>query len=130
MKQRMMARPLLTVLVLEVVFDALVVLSALVMTKLFPQLPGYSVRGPSQSLILVLLTTTVLLALVAAFRWWALAGLTPIRQWRNLRLYWLPVVLLLVPFVGGVRMPPSPRSDSWWSRTQPPQCSRKPCGAG
>jgi hypothetical protein len=106
MRERMMARPLLTVLVLEVVFDAFVILGALAMTKLFPGLPGYSVRGLSQSLILVLIATAALLALVATLRWWTLAGFTPRSRWRELRLYWLPVVLLFVPFVGGVRMPP------------------------
>jgi membrane protease YdiL (CAAX protease family) len=106
MKKRMMARPLLTVLVLEVLLDALIILGALALTKLFPQLPGYSVRGPSQSLVLVLVTLAILLGLVAAFRWWSLAGFTPRSRWQELRLYWLPAVLLLVPFVGGVRMPP------------------------
>lgn len=106
MKKRMMARPLITVLVLQVVLAALVIAGALVLTKVFPELPGYSVRGPSQSLILVLLMMAILLAVIAAFRWWPLAGFTPRSRWRELRLYWLPAVLLLVPFVGGVRMPP------------------------
>jgi membrane protease YdiL (CAAX protease family) len=36
-------------------------------------------------------------------KWWAVAGFTAPRFWRDLRLYWLPVVLLLVPFAGGFR---------------------------
>jgi membrane protease YdiL (CAAX protease family) len=105
-KERMTARPVLTVIVIEVVLAALVILSALAMTNFFPRLPGYSVRGLSQSLVLVLVMLAVLLVLLTAFGWWRLAGFTAPSQWRELRLYWLPVVLLLVPFVGGVRMPP------------------------
>lgn len=106
MKKRMMAQPLLTVLVLQVPLAALVIAGALALTKVFPELPGYSVRGPSQSLILVFVMLAILLAVIAAFRWWSLAGFTPSSRWRELRLYWLPAVLLLVPFVGGIRMPP------------------------
>src|SRR4051794_14871296 len=101
MRERMMTRPLLGVLTLELAFAALVVLAALTMTRLLPGLPGYSVRGASQSLVVVLLTTAVLLVLIATFRWWTLAGFTPPSQWRDLKLYWLPIVLLLVPFAGG-----------------------------
>jgi hypothetical protein len=106
MRERMMARPLLSVLVLELFFSALVIVGAATLTALFPRLPGYSVRGLSQSLILVLVMMAVLLAMIAAFRWWSLAGFNPASRWRELRLYWLPVLLLVVPFVGGVRMPP------------------------
>jgi membrane protease YdiL (CAAX protease family) len=106
MRRRLSANPLLTVLVLAVFFAALVILGALVLGALFPGLPGYSVRGPSQSLVLVLVDVAVLLGLIAGFGWWRLAGFTPTTQWRRLRLYWLPAVLLFVPFVGGVRLPP------------------------
>src|SRR4051812_28359820 len=106
MRQHMMTRPLLSVLMLEVFFSALVIGGAVALTTALPQLPGYSVEGLSQSLILVLLTMAVLLTIIAAFHWWSLAGFTRPSRWRDLRLYWLPVLLLLVPFVGGVRMPP------------------------
>jgi membrane protease YdiL (CAAX protease family) len=106
MRQHMMDRPLLSALLLEAFFAALVIGGAVTMTQLLPELPGYSVEGLSQSLILVLLTMAVLLSMIAALRWWNLAGFTRTRHWRDMRLYWLPVVLLVVPFVGGVRMPP------------------------
>jgi membrane protease YdiL (CAAX protease family) len=102
-RARIEAHPLTSVLVLEVLFEALVVGGALVLTRLLPGLPGYSVRGPSQSLILVIVSAAAVLALVAVFHWWRLAGFTRPREWRELRLYWLPVALLAVPFVGGVR---------------------------
>jgi CAAX protease family protein len=105
MRERLMARPMVTVVVLEVIYDALVVVGALALSRLLPALPGYSVRGPSQSLVLVLVSAVLLLAIVAMFRWWLLAGFTS--RWRRLRLYWLPVLLLLVPFVGGIRPLPS-----------------------
>ena len=77
MRHRLSAKPLLTVLVLAVFFAVLAILGALVLGALFPRLPGYSVRGPSQSLVLVLLDVAVLLGLIAGFRWWRLAGFTP-----------------------------------------------------
>lgn len=104
MRERLMARPIVTVVILEVIFDALVIVGALALSRLVPTLPGYSVRGPSQSLVLVLVSVVLLLALVGGFRWWSLAGLTS--RGRQLRLYWLPVLLLAVPFVGGVRAVP------------------------
>jgi membrane protease YdiL (CAAX protease family) len=104
MRDRIITRPLLTAIVLEVTFAALVISAAVAMTQFFPGLPGYSVRGPSQSLVLVLVTMVVLLAVIAAFRWWSPAGFTAPARWRQLRLYWLPVLLLLVPFVGGVHV--------------------------
>jgi membrane protease YdiL (CAAX protease family) len=91
---------------LELFFAALVIAGAAALRAVFPDLPGYSVKGLSQSLILVLFTLAVLLMIIAAFRWWTLAGFTRLSHWRNLRLYWLPVLLLLVPFVGGIQIPP------------------------
>ena len=51
-------------------------------------------------------SAVVLFVLVGALGWWTLAGFTPPARWRDLRLYWLPVVLLAVPFVAGVRALP------------------------
>ena len=45
--------PLATVLGLEIGAIALTVVGALALSTLWPGLPGYSVTGPSQSLILV-----------------------------------------------------------------------------
>ncbi|MBM7797385.1 membrane protease YdiL (CAAX protease family) [Microlunatus panaciterrae] len=93
-------------IILEVLSVTLAVAGATMLTALIPGLPGYSVRGPSQSFVLVLLEMLLLLLLVGSFRWWSLAGFTPPVRWHRLRLYWLPVALLAVPFAGGVKMPP------------------------
>jgi membrane protease YdiL (CAAX protease family) len=92
-----------TVVVIEAVYVALVIFGAVVLGVLVPSLPGYSVTGLSQSLVLVLVSAAVLVGVLAALKWWRLAGFSHPREWRQLRLYWLPVVLLGVPFVGGVR---------------------------
>ena len=60
-RERLQSRPLWTVIVLEILFDALAVLGAVVLSALFPGLPRYSVRGPSQSLVLVLVSAVLLL---------------------------------------------------------------------
>lgn len=75
---------------------------ALLLSALFPNIPGYG-RGISQSLILVLLGVVLVAALLSAFHWWRRAGFVGISEWRDLRILWLPVLLLLVPFVGGFR---------------------------
>lgn len=106
MGERLMARPVRTALGLQILESLLVVGGALGLSWLLPTLPGYSVQGPSQSLLLVLVCVIALLGLIAAFRWWSLAGFTRPSRWRQLRLYWLPVLLLLVPFVGGIRSIP------------------------
>jgi membrane protease YdiL (CAAX protease family) len=89
------------------VYGTLVIAGSFGLSVVFPDLPGYSVTGPSQSLVLVLVSAAGLLVLVAALGWWTLAGFTPPAEWRDLRLYWLPVLLLAAPFVAGVRpIPP------------------------
>jgi membrane protease YdiL (CAAX protease family) len=95
--------PLLAVVLLEIVYDALVIAGSLGLGALVPDLPGYSVTGPSQSLVLVLASAALLLVLVGTLGWWTLAGFNPPARWRDLRLYWLPLVLLAVPFIAGVR---------------------------
>ena len=102
-RERLMANPVLSVVGIQLVESLVVVLGGIALTRLWPSLPGYSVRGPSQSLVLVLVLLVLLLVLLAVFGWWSLAGFTRRSRWRQLRLYWLPGVLLLVPFAGGVR---------------------------
>jgi membrane protease YdiL (CAAX protease family) len=97
------ARPLTSAIGLEIAFDVLVVVGALVLSVLLPGLPGYSVTGPSQSLLLVAVTAAVALALVAALRWWRFSGFTPRSEWRDMRLYWVPVVLLAIPLLAGLK---------------------------
>lgn len=110
-RQNAMRRPLATVVLIEIAYIAFVVASSYALTALVSGLPGYSVTGPSQSLILVLVSAGLLLCIIAALRWWTLAGFTPPTRWRDLRLYWLPVVLLAAPFVGGIR---SLAPDTFW----------------
>ena len=49
-------------------------------------MPGYSARHISQSLVLVMIALAGVLVLVAALRWWRLAGFTHPREWRDLHL--------------------------------------------
>ena len=95
--------PLAGVVLLELGYLVLVIGGSVALSALVPDLPGYSVTGPSQSLLLVIGSAVLLLVLIGGLGWWALAGFTAPRFWRDLRLYWLPIVLLLVPFVGGFR---------------------------
>jgi membrane protease YdiL (CAAX protease family) len=88
---------------LEIFFVALVAIGALLLGVLLPALPGYSVTGPSQSLLLVGITAAVILTLIAGLRWWRFSGFTPPSEWRDMRLYWLPVLLLAVPLLGGIK---------------------------
>ena len=103
MAKILMRHPLLAVVLLELVYDALIIASSLGLSALVPDLPGYSVGSPSQSLVRVLASAVGLLVLIGTLGWWRLAGFTPPARWRNLRLYWLPVVLLAAPLVPGVR---------------------------
>jgi membrane protease YdiL (CAAX protease family) len=94
-------RPLLGVLLIEIAYLAFVTVVSLVLSAARPDLPGYSLTGPSQSLVLVIASAIVLLVFVGVLSWWTLAGFTSPSCWRDLRLYWLPIVLLAVPFLGG-----------------------------
>jgi len=93
--------PLATVLGLEVGAIALTVVGALALSTLRPGLPGYSVTGPSQSLILVIVLCVAVLTIIGVMGWWRLAGYTRPSQWRALHLYLLPVALLAAPFAAG-----------------------------
>jgi len=99
------SRRVASVLALQVVIAALTVGGALFLGALAPSLPGYSTTGVSQSLVLVLVLAVLALVLVGVLRWWEPVGYTPVSRWRNLGLYWLPVVLLAAPLVAGVRLP-------------------------
>ena len=103
--ERMRSRPVLSAIALELIVLVVTVGGALVLAAALPELPGYSVTGPSQALLLVIVLAALVLALVAALRWWRPVGFTRPSDWRDLRLYWLPVVLLLAPFVAGIRLP-------------------------
>jgi hypothetical protein len=65
-----------------------------VLSALLPGLPGYSVTGPSHSLVLVIVLAVAVLTILAAMRWWRLAGFTPPSQWQQPQLFVLPIVLL------------------------------------
>lgn len=102
---RLSRSPVATVLALEVAALVLTIGGAALLGALLPSLPGYSVTGPSQSLVLVVVLAALLMVLVAVFGWWDLGGFTRPSRWRDLRLYWFAALLLLVPLVGGVRVP-------------------------
>jgi membrane protease YdiL (CAAX protease family) len=102
---RLRTRPLLTGIVLEVIADVIVIAGAFALAAILPTLPGYSLTGWSQSLVLVLVLAALVLLLITAFRWWGLSGFTGRAAWRDMHLYWLPVVLLFAPFVAGIHIP-------------------------
>ena len=102
MRKNRVSRPLLTVVIIEVAFVALVLVGSPLLGVLFPDMPGYSLSHVNRALVLLIVLAVALLALVASCGWWRLAGFTSQREWRDLRLYWLPVLLLAVPFIGGV----------------------------
>jgi membrane protease YdiL (CAAX protease family) len=103
--ERLQGRPVLSAVALEVIAEVVTIGGALLLAAALPGLPGYSVTGPSQSLVLVVVLALLVVALVAALRWWRETGYTAPRAWRDRVLYVLPVLLLLAPFVAGVRLP-------------------------
>ena len=98
----LMRYPLLTVVLLELVYDALIIAGSLGLSALVPDLPGDSVREPSQSLVLVLGSAAVLLALIGALGWWRLAGSLRPRAGGTYGCTGASP-LLAAPFVAGVR---------------------------
>ena len=103
--ERIRSRPLTSAVTLELLALAITIGGAALLAAVMPDLPGYSLTGPSQSLLLVIVLAALVLGLVAVLRWWRSAGYTRPSEWRDLHLYWLPVVLLFAPFVAGVRLP-------------------------
>ena len=107
MREMVKRRPIISVLILEVAQVVLVVAGAAALGWLFPALPGYSLTGWSQSLVLVLVCAVILLAVLAVFRWWSAAGFTKLGRWRRPSVYWLPALLVLAPFIGGIKPVPA-----------------------
>ena len=99
--------PLAASVIIWIADIVFVLAGAWLLSLLFPDMPGYG-RGLSQSLVLVLVGVLLVAAMLSVFRWWRLAGFVGTAQWRDLRVLWLPVVILLLPFVKGVRpLPPN-----------------------
>jgi len=63
--------------------------------------PGIS--RTSQSLIVLGLLAALVAMGLTALGWWRAVGFNAHAQWRDLRLLWLPAVLVVLPLVGGVR---------------------------
>ena len=93
----------LTIWAVDIVF---VLAGAALLTALFPSMLGYG-RGLSQSLVLVLVGALLVAALLTGFGWWRLAGFVGTAKWRNLHVLWLPVLILVLPLLGGVRPMPT-----------------------
>jgi hypothetical protein len=103
---RLRSRPLLTAILLAVLDHAIALGTAAVLAAALPKLPGYSVTGFSRAFLVAIFVTAYVLIVLALPRWWGLAGFaTPRSEWRDLRLYLLPLVLVFVPFVAGIKMP-------------------------
>jgi len=100
--------PLPAALIIWAANIVFVLAGSAVLSLLLPNVPGYG-RGLSQSLILVLIGVLLVAALLAGFGWWRFAGFTHPREWRDLRVLWLPVLILILPFVRGVN--PLPRRE-------------------
>jgi membrane protease YdiL (CAAX protease family) len=97
--------PIASVAVLEVLFVSITLGGAFVVGALVPGLPGFSTTGVSRALVVAVIDAALVLAIIGALRWWGAAGFTPRSQWRDLRLYWLPAVLVFAPFIAGIKMP-------------------------
>jgi membrane protease YdiL (CAAX protease family) len=101
----LLARPITSIAALEVLFVVVTIGGAFVVGVLAPGLPSFSTTGVSQALVVAMINAALVLAIIGALRWWRAAGFTPPSQWRELRLYWLPAVLVFAPFVAGIKMP-------------------------
>lgn len=87
---------------LAIAFVALTTLGSFALSALVPGLPGYG-QELSRSLVLVFVLAALVVALLAALRFWGRAGFVGPARWRDLRLYLLPVAVLVLPLVGGIR---------------------------
>lgn len=94
--------PILGAICLLIAFEVLTTLGSFSLSALVPGLPGYG-QGLSQSLILVLIVAVLVVGLIAALGFWRRAGYVSATRWRNLGLYVLPIAILVLPLVGGVR---------------------------
>ncbi len=102
MKAFFETRPVAGSVILWGAWLAFVTLGALILAALVPDLAGYG-TGVSASLVLVLVAVVLVAGLLAAFRWWRMAGFVGLSKWRNLHLLWLPVLTLPLPLLGGLR---------------------------
>jgi VIT1/CCC1 family predicted Fe2+/Mn2+ transporter len=66
---RLRTHPVVSAVVLQVVVAVLTIGGVLILGGAFPELPGYSVTGPSQSLVLVLVLAVLAVLAVAALGW-------------------------------------------------------------
>lgn len=105
LEARLRTHPVITAVGLVALVAVITVAGSAILANRFPSIPGYSTTEVSQSLVLVIVLAVLLLALIGTLRWWRLAAFTPPSQWRDLGLYWLPVLLLLAPLAAGVRLP-------------------------
>ncbi len=99
-------RPWAAVAIIYAVDIAFVLGGAALLSMWFPNIPGYG-YGLSQSLILVLVGVLVVAAWLSAGHFWRRAGFVGPSEWRDLRLFWLPALLVFVPFVAGIRPLPT-----------------------
>ncbi|MFN8498424.1 MAG: CPBP family intramembrane glutamic endopeptidase [Anaerolineae bacterium] len=102
MKSFFETRPVVGSVILWAAWVLFVTLGALVLAAFVPGLPGYG-AGVSASLVLILVGVVLVAGLLAAFRWWRMAGFVGLSQWRDLRLLWLPLLTLPLPLLGGLR---------------------------
>src|SRR4051812_23249389 len=63
--------------------------------------PGWP--EPVQRLAAEAVVVVLTVVLLTAARWWRRAGFVRVSEWRDIRLFWLPAVLVFLPLVFGVR---------------------------
>lgn len=74
----------------------------ILLSSIAPDWPEAAQRLAAEAVI-VLMTA----GLLTALQWWRPAGFVPFREWRGLRLLWLPGVVVVLPLVFGLRLPDS-----------------------
>ncbi|MFN8475629.1 MAG: CPBP family intramembrane glutamic endopeptidase [Anaerolineae bacterium] len=102
MKNWFETHPIVGSVILWAAWLVFVTLGAFALAALVPGLPGYG-TGISASLVLILVGVVLVAGLLAAFHWWRMAGFVGPSKWRHLSLYWLPVLTLPLPLLGGLR---------------------------
>jgi membrane protease YdiL (CAAX protease family) len=102
---RLRSRPVPTAIVLVVIDQVIALGAGAALAAVLPGLPLLSLTGPSRAFVVQIALAAFVLIVLAVPRWWRLAGFNPASQWRDLRLYALPLLLVFAPFVAGVTMP-------------------------
>jgi membrane protease YdiL (CAAX protease family) len=97
------AHPLASMVALEVLFLAVFIGGSRALKTLLPGMPAFSTTGVSHALLLACVNAALVLGIIARFGWWRASGFTPRAEWRDLRLYVLPGILVFAPFVAGVK---------------------------